>query len=226
MEALSIINGVLNKEMHEKIEKFAFMDGFMTCDLEKLLSIFGQTGGRNVFLCIDVEGMEKLREDFAEILLMQYPVIVIPSCMQDIERIPCLYRQRYYMILYPFSQQIFRKYIRHHVAQQLLENRSMCFGKLLVDRHERRISINGRPLAVTGYEYEIFLALVEHMGEIVSREEISRHLPGRKRISLRNIDTHIKGIRKQEELRDMIQCVRSVGYGIAVDTFYRNFRKE
>ena len=53
---------------------------------------------------------------------------------------------------------------------------------------------------------------LEHMGEILSREKINSFLPARKRSGVRNIDTHIKSIRKALGEQELIQCVRSVGY--------------
>ena len=62
---------------------------------------------------------------------------------------------------------------------------------------------------------------LEHMGEILSREKINSFLQARKRSGVRNIDTHIKSIRKALGEQELIQCVRSVGYGILPETMYR-----
>ena len=61
-----------------------------------------------------------------------------------------------------------------------------------ISRSTRTIWLYDRKLELKGYEYEIFLILTQHMGDVVSREEINRALPERKRSSGRNIDNHIK----------------------------------
>lgn len=55
------------------------------------------------------------------------------------------------------------------------------------------------------------------MGDAVSREKINQLLPDRKRNSLRNVDTHIKNIRKELGMDAVIRSVRSVGYCLSVE---------
>ena len=78
-----------------------------------------------------------------------------------------------------------------------------------ISRSTRTIWLYDRKLK--GYEYEIFLILTQHMGDVVSREEINRALPERKRSSGRNIDNHIKGIRQAFGEEKVIRSVRSAG---------------
>lgn len=81
--------------------------------------------------------------------------------------------------------------------------------------------MDGENVELSGFAYDVFLLLVEHVGEAVSRELINQTLPRRSRSSLRNVDTHIKYIRRQMDWGHVIRCVRSVGYYIPMDEFYR-----
>lgn len=67
----------------------------------------------------------------------------------------------------------------------------------------------------------IFLFLLEHTGMAVSRREINQILPDRKRESMRNIDTHIKHIRRRLDMKDVIISIRSVGYRVDPEKFYQ-----
>ena len=80
-----------------------------------------------------------------------------------------------------------------------------------ISRSTRTIWLYDRKLELKDYEYEIFLILTQHMGDVVSREEINRALPERKRSSGRNIDNHIKGIRQAFGEEKVIRSVRSAG---------------
>ena len=63
--------------------------------------------------------------------------------------------------------------------------------------------------------------MLEHIGAVVSREEINEALPSRKRDGGRNVDTHIKNLRRRLDMHDVILSVRSVGYRIDEEKFYR-----
>ena len=90
-----------------------------------------------------------------------------------------------------------------------------------ISRSTRAIWLYDRKLELKGYEYEIFLILTQHMGDVVSREEINRALPERKRSSGRNIDNHIKGIRQAFGEERVIRSVRSAGYCLPEEYFFR-----
>ena len=92
----------------------------------------------------------------------------------------------------------------------------MFLGNLMIDQYRREVRWKGIPLELKGYDYDILLILAERIGQVVPREQINQLLPQRKRSSLRHVDTHIKQIRKAVGQRDMIQCVRSIGYRIPV----------
>ena len=71
------------------------------------------------------------------------------------------------------------------------------------------------------YEFDILVYILEKIGTAVSREEINQILPFRKRESTRNVDTHIKNIRRILDMQDVIISVRAVGYRVDTDKFYR-----
>lgn len=92
------------------------------------------------------------------------------------------------------------------------EDRIMRFENLTIDRSSRQVRLDGKCVEMGAYDYDILLLLAEHMGDVVTRDLLSRALPRRRRVSQRNIDSHIKSLRKCLGREECIQCIRSVGY--------------
>jgi two-component system, OmpR family, response regulator BaeR len=77
--------------------------------------------------------------------------------------------------------------------------------------------LNGKNIGFTAVEFRMFLLFISHIGRVFSREDIINHVySDTADISDRNIDTHIKNIRKKindiEAGLNPIASVYSVGY--------------
>ena len=169
-----------------------------------------------VLVYLDGKGFEKLLEDRVDVLRMKCPLILVPESEEELD---VLLEEKEYpcdLAEYPFSRRSFDRFREACVPARLWENRTMVFGGLRINRGSREVSLNGKKLDIRGYDYEILVILAEHMGSVVSREFIDQVLPRRKRGSLRNVDTHIKSLRKRLGEEELIQCVRSVGYCISL----------
>ena len=82
--------------------------------------------------------------------------------------------------------------------------------------------VGGESMRLTGTEFELLRCLAESPGEVVSKEDLSRHALGRRYMPYdRSIDTHISNVRRK--LADAgvsspsIQSQRGVGYCLLVD---------
>ena len=214
-----MINGAVRKEVYDTIERYAFLEGFCTCRLNEYLCSPEPQNRRYVLLYMDVEGMSSLDPDVMQVMYIRFPVIIVPASMDDAETIGKYSHDLCEVALYPFSLQAFRRYMKLYIDDSILIDRMMCFGNLHVYRKQREVSLRGRTLEIRGYNYEILLSLLEHIGEVVTREEINRCLPERQRATLRNVDTHIKVIRREIGIKELIRCVRSIGYCIPADRF-------
>lgn len=224
MKAISVINGVLDNDLHEMIERFAFLKGISTCDLETFLAVHEQKWeDQYVLLYIDLKGLSSLTENIIYFLYMEYPVIIVPTCRECAEIVFRKYGGAYPVTQYPFSKQIFSQNIRLYAGGEMDRKRILQFGTLCIDQYRKQITVNGREIQTSGYEYEIFLVLIQHMGEVLSREKINQHLPERQRETVRNIDTHIKNIRRKIGDKEIIKCVRSVGYCIPENHIIEKF---
>jgi len=94
------------------------------------------------------------------------------------------------------------------------------FGSLLIDRDARSVSVAGRPVELTAYQFDLLLALAERAGRVLTREQIMEAVRGRELEAFdRSIDVHIGRIRHAIEADSRqprrILTVRGVGYVFA-----------
>jgi DNA-binding response OmpR family regulator len=91
------------------------------------------------------------------------------------------------------------------------------FGRLEIDREARQARVDGQARPLTGYQFDILLALAERAGRVVSRNQLLDAVAGRAADSFdRTIDVHISGIRAaiEDDPRHprRILTLRGVGY--------------
>ena len=94
-----------------------------------------------------------------------------------------------------------------------LENRIEVNG-VVVDALRHEVHVGNRSVEFTATEFKIVQLLASQPGRVFSREQITTKVLGEPmHPSDRNIDVHVKAIRKKlEERRDIIETVRGVGY--------------
>ena len=91
------------------------------------------------------------------------------------------------------------------------------FGRLEIDREARQVRLDGKGCALTGYQFDILLALADRAGRVVSRSQLLDCIAGRTLESFdRTIDVHISNIRAaiEDDPRQpkRILTFRGVGY--------------
>jgi DNA-binding response OmpR family regulator len=75
------------------------------------------------------------------------------------------------------------------------------YGNILITPHESAIQLNGEQVALTQKEYVLACYLLQHIGQLISRDELMAGVWGRNhRIHTRTIDTHISRLRKKLQL--------------------------
>jgi PAS domain S-box-containing protein len=94
-------------------------------------------------------------------------------------------------------------------------------GALELDLERRRVSAAGKPITLTGLEYELLALLMRSPGRVFSREQLLAQLPGFQRSNPldRAVDIHISNLRRKlhEALGEEvpIEAVRGVGYRLS-----------
>ena len=94
------------------------------------------------------------------------------------------------------------------------------FGHLEIDRGSRLVQIDGRHATLTGYQFDLLVALAEHAGRVVSREQLMDLVKGEELEAFdRSIDVHISRIRAAIETDPKhprrILTIRGTGYLLA-----------
>lgn len=217
------INAANGKEIKEKINYYAFLQGIQTVEMrECLLQDFY---GESVLFCIDQEGLEQAKKHFIKLPTAQYQVVIVAKTTDEKWELQEKYSDLYENILHPFTFQRFKRQVAICMEERGIEEQILDYGKLQIDRGSREIRVCGQLMNMSCFDYEILMVLMEHMGEVLSREQINGCLPERKRTTQRNIDTHIKNIRKIPGMRESIRSVRSMGYGINPEKFFEVMKR-
>jgi two-component system, OmpR family, phosphate regulon response regulator OmpR len=97
---------------------------------------------------------------------------------------------------------------------------SLSFGSLEIDRDARVVSLAGKPVDLTSYQFDLLLAVAERAGRVLTRDQIMEAVRGRELEAFdRSIDVHMGRIRAAIEVdaKDpkRILTVRGVGYVFA-----------
>jgi DNA-binding response OmpR family regulator len=95
-------------------------------------------------------------------------------------------------------------------------------GDLLVDPAARRVTLRGKEIALTGYEFSLLDALARRAGRVLTREQLMELARGSAEEAFdRSIDVHVSRLR--QKLGDdpkrprLIKTVRGAGYLLAGD---------
>jgi len=93
----------------------------------------------------------------------------------------------------------------------------LIFDNLLIDVTRREVTLDGKPLQLKPKEYELFLFLAEHKGQMLSREFILERVWGWDYIGdSRTVDVHVRWLRQKIEAEagspTRIITVRGGGY--------------
>ena len=97
---------------------------------------------------------------------------------------------------------------------------TLRFGRLEIDADARAVRIDGHRRSLTGYQFDLLLALARHAGRVMSRDQLMDALKGEELEAFdRSIDVHISRIRNAIEDDPhhprRIITVRGVGYVFA-----------
>lgn len=96
-----------------------------------------------------------------------------------------------------------------------VEENKIHVGELELDLNGRLLFIEQEIIRLTRKEYDLLLFLVEHQGQVFTREHLHEQIWGMdaKMGTLRTVDTHIKTLRlKLKSAGRMIQTVWGIGY--------------
>jgi DNA-binding response OmpR family regulator len=113
-----------------------------------------------------------------------------------------------------------RAIMRRRVQAAAGSEKSLHFGRLEVDRAARAVRLDGKVRELTGYQFDLLVALAQHAGRVMSRELLMDLVKGEELEAFdRSIDVHISRIRAAIEDNPKkprrIITVRAAGYVFA-----------
>lgn len=95
--------------------------------------------------------------------------------------------------------------------------RSIVAGGLTIDIEGRAARLNGHELRLTAKEFDLLTLLAQHVGTVVTREQILDTLWGDAFLAVsRSLDVHLTGLRAKLASPGLIVNVRGVGYRLEV----------
>lgn len=103
---------------------------------------------------------------------------------------------------------------RGSLKDEEAEGERIVRGPLLIDAMRHEVRIDGEPVSLTATEFRLLHLLAAHPGRVFTRDQlVSRVIGGGAAVIDRNIDVHVRAIRKKlGEHRTLIGTVRGVGY--------------
>ena len=151
------------------------------------------------------------------------PVIMLTAKGEDFDRIFGLELGADDYIPKPFNHRellarvkAITRRIEHINSVSNNTNKKLSLNGITINFAAREASINNSPLTLTGTEYEILALLIKHAPDVISKEQISEEVLGRRLASFdRSIDMHVSNIRKKiaEHIAgEKIKTIRGTGY--------------
>jgi two-component system response regulator CpxR len=169
-----------------------------------------------------ISGLDALKEIRRS---SQIPVIMLTARGDDVDRIIGLEFGADDYLAKPFNPRELVARIKAILRRSQAGTpnaRQVKLGGIELDSNSRRATYGGKPLRLTGTEFEILKCLLETPGEVVNKEQLSERALGRRLLPYdRSIDTHISNLRGKLERagsqKEIVQNQRGVGYLLIAD---------
>ncbi|MDO6680717.1 MULTISPECIES: response regulator [unclassified Oceanobacter] len=215
-------------ELGELLQEYLAMEGFELTPVHD-----GESGleqalkGDYDLVLLDVmlpkiHGFEVLRRIRAE---SQVPVIMLTARGESVDRVLGLEHGADDYIAKPYHHHelvariraLFRRIDMTGDSSAPVAEGAIQVGSLVLTPSDRGVCLDGENLVLTGAEFGVLQCMMEHAGELVSKDTLSMSALGRSLMAYdRSIDMHVSNLRKKlghrEDGSDWIKTVRSRGY--------------
>ena len=215
-------------ELGELLQEYLSMEGFeLTPVHDGEQGLQQALSGRYELVLLDVmlpkiNGFEVLRRLRAESTV---PVIMLTARGESVDRVLGLEHGADDYIAKPYHHHelvariraLFRRIDLSGDDSQDNNGGVLKVGNLVLTPTDRSVTLDGVELTLTGAEFGVLQCLMEHAGELVSKDSLSVAALGRALMAYdRSIDMHVSNLRKKLGRRDdggdWIKTVRSRGY--------------
>ncbi len=165
---------------------------------------------------------EKVAEEIRD--FSNLPILMLTARSSEKEKLEGFERGADDYVVKPFSPRelVARVKAILNRNRDFFQVKKVSFPGLELDVYpgENKFIVGGQEVNLTATEAGIFHILLEHRGQILSREQLARRAPGINFESMdRTIDVHVKNIRKKLSLPrdDLIETVYGRGYKMRDD---------
>lgn len=164
------------------------------------------------------DGLQICREMKASPALQQIPIIMVSAKSEESDIVLGLGMEADDYITKPFSPRELVARVktvlrRHHKSSgDQLTDRIEQDG-LVIDASKHKVTWQGEEVKLTATEFRLLHYLASHPGRVFSREQLLNQTVGENIVVVdRNVDVHIRAIRKKLGETDMVETIRGVGY--------------
>ena len=153
------------------------------------------------------------------------PVIMLTARGDEIDRVSGLTLGADDYLVKPFSPREliarFKAVLRRTDRKAKIDTSILSHARIHLDLEKRRLTVNGRPVALTPHEYALLKTLMSKPGKVFTRDELLNRLypQGDAVVIERVVDVHIGKLRQKIEPDASDPCyiltVRGIGYRFA-----------
>jgi DNA-binding response OmpR family regulator len=153
------------------------------------------------------------------------PVIMVTARGEEADRVLGLEAGADDYVAKPFSSRELlarvRAVVRRARGLSGPRDRALRVGRLVIEPARMHVTLDGRPLLLTAYEFALLRALAEHAGRVLSREQLLDLAKRGEEAFDRSIDVHISHLR--QKLGDdprrpaLLKTIRGAGYLLAAE---------
>ncbi len=169
------------------------------------------------------DGLEVCREVRAR---SDVPIVVLTARGEEADRVMGLELGADDYLAKPYSPRELlariRAVVRRAKGKAGPATETVRVGALLIDPASRRVTLDGREVALTGYEFALLHALARRAGRVLAREQLMELAKGSAEDAFdRSVDVHVSRLR--QKLGDdpkrprLIKTVRGAGYVLAAE---------
>ncbi len=171
-----------------------------------------------------IDGIDVCREIRAR---SDVPVLILTALGGEEDRVHGLEIGADDYIRKPFSSRELLARLRAQVRRARGHSgpaaRCLIAGGLRIDLGAMQVTVDGRPVTLTSYEFALLRTLAEQPGRVMSREQLLDLARGNAEDAFdRSIDVHISRLRQKLEADprhpSLLKTVRGVGYMVADPT--------
>jgi two-component system phosphate regulon response regulator PhoB len=170
------------------------------------------------FLLPGLDGLELCRQLKQDLLTATIPLVILTSRDEEADIITGLALGVEVYLTRPFSPRLLLAHIQAALRRgraAIWETRGVIvYGALGVHPERQEVRVADQPVLLRPMEFRILLLLVQHPGQVLSRQQMIRAVQGTSaNVTARSIDVHIAALRRKlGYFGQAIETIRGGGY--------------